>query len=72
MLFSLKKTLLNDKSASKRNFLSKSMNVTEGAGQSGEGKRGGGEEKEETTCQAKGRIKETLAAPSSSEPYTGG
>lgn len=49
------------------------MNVTEGAEQSGEGKRRGGEEKEGTTCQAQGRIsKETLAAPSSGEPYTGG
>lgn len=49
------------------------MNVTEGAGQSGEGKREDREEKQGTTCQAKGRIrKETLTTPSSSEPYTGG
>lgn len=69
MLPFLKKTLLSDNSASNRNFLSKSIKGTEGAGQSGEGKRGGGEWEEGTASRTKERIwKERVAAASNSEP----
>lgn len=67
ILPSLEKTLLNNNSASNRNFLSPSVNETEG-GQSGHRKRRGGEEKDGTTCPAEGRRQ---AAPGSGDPHGG-